>query len=115
MKRLPLLLALLSAVALADIPPSNASQCQGASAGGACTTDDGKAGTCVMQKVGRLDYSEGVPPKSIEVDMLICVASASARVATAPPYLAAGLVLLIMGALLAVKVFGRGRRLQASS
>ncbi|MDX2010561.1 MAG: hypothetical protein SFW67_10240 [Myxococcaceae bacterium] len=114
MRRL-LLVTLVSSAALADVPPSNASQCQGAQAGAACTTDDGKAGTCLTQKVGRLDYSEGVPPKSIEVDMLICVASASARVAVAPPYLAAGAVLAVMALLLGLKLAGRGRRLSPSS
>jgi hypothetical protein len=100
----------MSGAALADIPPSNASQCEGSNAGAACTTDDGKAGTCVTKKVGRLDYSEGVPPKSIEVEMLICVASASARVPVAPPYLAAGLALAVMVALVGLKVAGRARR-----
>lgn len=110
-----LLVTLISSAALADIPPSNASQCHGSKPGAACTTDDGKAGTCLTQKVGRLDYSEGVPPKSIEVDMLICVASASARVPVAPPYLAAGGVLAVMAILIGLKLAGRGRRLTPST
>ncbi len=101
---------LLTGHAFADIPPDNASQCQSSTAGSACTTDDGAAGTCVAQMVGRLDYSDGVPPKTKQVQMLICVASAPATVRAAPPFLAAGLVMLAMLALIGVKLAGRGRR-----
>ncbi|MDP1914734.1 MAG: hypothetical protein Q8L14_00725 [Myxococcales bacterium] len=101
---------LLTGHAFADIPPDNSSQCQSSTAGSACTTDDGAAGTCVAQMVGRLDYSDGVPPKTKQVQMLICVASAPATVRAAPPFLAAGLVMLAMLALIGVKLAGRGRR-----
>lgn len=107
--RTALLLVLVAAAALADIPPDNSTQCRSAQAGAACTTDDGKPGTCVSQKVGRLDYSQGVPPRSIQVDMLICVPSVSAKSAVpfAPPFLASALVLLVMAGLLVTKVAGR--------
>lgn len=109
--RTVLLLVLVAGAALADIPPSNSAQCRSAQAGAPCTTDDGKPGTCVSQKVGRLDYSEGVPPKSIQVDMLICVPSVSAKsvVPTTAPFLASGLVLAMMLGLLVMKVAGRRR------
>lgn len=101
---------LFTSAAFADIAPDNASQCRNSTAGSACTTDDGAAGTCVAQMVGRLDYSEGVPPKTKQVQMLICVATAPATVRAAPPFLAAGLVMLAMLALIGVKLAGRGRR-----
>lgn len=114
MKALPmrrlLLFTLVSGTALADVPPDNAAQCQGAKSGAACTTDDGRPGTCVTQRVGRLDYSEGVPPKAIEVDMLLCVATAPARVTTRSPVLAAGLGLALVAALAGLSVVARGRR-----
>ncbi|MBL8920410.1 MAG: hypothetical protein JNJ54_16220 [Myxococcaceae bacterium] len=110
---MPLLILSLTvaATALADIPPDNSTQCRSASAGAPCTTDDGKPGTCVSQKVGRLDYSEGVPPKSVQVDMLICVPSVSAKsvVPATTPFLASGLVLAVMLGLLVMKVAGRRR------
>jgi hypothetical protein len=103
---------LLSSAALADIPPANSSQCQGAKAGSTCTTDDGARGTCVTQWVSRLDYSDGVPPKTRQVEMLLCVSTAPATsaVRSAPPFLAAGFVLLLMLALIAVRLADRGRR-----
>lgn len=113
MKPALLLLTLsLAGAALADIPPDNSTQCRGTSAGSACTTDDGAAGTCVAQMMSRLDYSEGVPPKMKQVEMLICVASAKATsaVRSAPPFVAAGVLLVAMLALIGVKLAGRGRR-----
>jgi hypothetical protein len=103
---------LLSSAVLADIPPDNSSQCQGAKAGSTCTTDDGASGTCVAQLVSRFDYSDGVPPKTKQVEMMICVATAAApsAVRSSPPFLAAGIVLLAMLALIGVKLTGRGRR-----
>lgn len=98
-----------AATSLADIPPANSSQCRAAQAGAPCTTDDGKPGTCVTQKVGRLDYSEGVPPKAIQVDMLICVPSVSAKsvVPATAPFVASAFVLLVMAGLLVMKQAGR--------
>jgi hypothetical protein len=111
MRLLVLSLALAAAPALADIPPDNSSQCRSAKAGAPCTTDDGKPGTCISQKVGRLDYSEGVPPKSVQVDMLICVPSVSAKsaVPATAPFLLSALVLAMMLGLLVTKVAARRR------
>jgi len=107
-----LLTLLLSGVSLADIPPDNSSQCQSSNAGSSCTTDDGAAGSCVAQMMSRFDYSAGVPPKLKQVEMLICVASAPATstVRSAPPFVAAGLLLVAMLALIGVKLAGRRRR-----
>ncbi|MBE2253917.1 MAG: hypothetical protein IAE78_30590 [Myxococcus sp.] len=103
-------LVLGASVARADVPAANSTQCQGAAAGSACVTDDGAAGTCVAQLVSRFDYSEGVPPKTKQVELLLCVASASAAQATrAPTWLAGALLLLVMSGLIAVKLAGRRR------
>lgn len=112
MKPALLLLTLsLSTSALADIPPDNSTQCRSSNAGSACTTDDGAAGTCVAQMMGRLDYSDGVPPKMKQVEMLICVktAPATSAVRSSAPFLAAGLLLLAMLGLIGMKLAGRGR------
>lgn len=72
MTRLPLLLALLSLTALADVPPANSIGCREKSAGAACKTDDGSDGVCVTATCSRNDYSEGVPPKTVTYDCLRC-------------------------------------------
>lgn len=116
MRTFSLAITLVASLALADIPPSNSSQCHSAQAGAACTTDDGKPGTCLKQLVGRLDYSEGVPPKTKQVEMLLCVASVTARsgVTNSPPFFAAGALLLVMLGLIVTKLVGRGRRSAAA-
>jgi hypothetical protein len=70
---------LVSAVALADVPPPDTFSCTkaGSVAGSACTTDAQKAGVCQAKKCTRLDYSmrdAGGPPPSVEYDCLTCVA-----------------------------------------
>lgn len=116
MTRLLLLTSLMASAALADIPPSNSTQCAGSAAGAACTTDDGRAGTCVSSMVTRLDYSKGVPPGTKQVEMLLCVASAPAASASkvAPPILAGGVVVLAIAGLLIVRVVTRNRRSAAA-
>lgn len=114
MRTLSLALLLVGTVALADIPPSNSTQCIQPNV--ACTTDDGKPGTCLKQMVGRLDYSEGVPPKTKQVEMLLCVANVTARssVTSSPPFFAAGALLLVMLGLIVTKLVSRGRRSAAA-
>lgn len=116
MKTLSLAVMLVAAVALADIPPSNSSQCGSSQPGTACTTDDGKPGTCLKQLVSRLDYSEGVPPKTKQVEMLLCVASVTVRstVSSSPPFFAAGALMLVMLGLIVTKLVSRGRRSAAA-
>lgn len=104
MKWLFLVVVSVASGAFADIPPANASQCQGASAGAACTTDDGQPGTCVTSMVSRPDYSSGFPPKVKQVPMLLCVASASARAHQLPLARWAGLLALVLLATAGVRV-----------
>jgi len=103
-------------VAFADIPPDNAAQCMSAKAGGACTTDDGRIGTCVPTMVSRPDYSQGVPPKTKQVEMLVCVASASAKSAVplAPVVAGAG-VLLLVGGLFVARLLSKNRGRSATA
>jgi hypothetical protein len=61
-------------LAFADIPPQDSMDCRSKVAGATCKTDDGKSGTCKTVKRSRRDYGSGMPPKMIEVDMLICEA-----------------------------------------
>jgi hypothetical protein len=95
----------LSTTALADIAPDNASQCTSLKAGAVCRTDDGKVGTCVATLISRPDYSEGPPPKMTQVEVLLCVASASARsaVPSLSPFALAGAVLAMMLAVLGAR------------
>jgi hypothetical protein len=69
---------LLSSAAWADLPPSNSWGCQNKLANAACETDDGKPGLCQPARCSRLDYSSGIPPKTIEYDCLLCVETAPA-------------------------------------
>jgi hypothetical protein len=97
--------------ALADIPPDNAAQCSSAKAGAACTTDDGRVGTCVATMVSRPDYSQGVPPKTKQVEMLLCVASASATSAVPlAPVVAGACVLLLVTVLVVARLFSKPGR-----
>ncbi|HEX8437138.1 hypothetical protein, partial [Archangium sp.] len=75
-KRLLLLAALsLASSALADVPPPNMEGCYNQEAGAKCKTDNGADGTCQKKTCSRLDYSNGVPPGSIDYDCLLCAAS----------------------------------------
>jgi hypothetical protein len=71
------LAALASAApARGDLPTPDSTQCNGKKQGDDCTTDNKKSGACVPSKCGRLDYSGGTPPKSVEWDCLVCSADA---------------------------------------
>ncbi|MGV3621102.1 MAG: hypothetical protein ACO1OB_09815 [Archangium sp.] len=109
MRRLLVVLCLASTAAFADVPPADVSGCNGKSAGEACKRDDGSDGACADSKCGRLDYSGGVPPKSIEYQCLKC----DAKPAAPPPKPAEekksscaavpGEAVLALGALLALR------------
>jgi len=76
-QRLLLLAALfLSPLAWADIAPPPRESCEDARAGARCLTGSGSGGTCQWRKCSRLDYSNGVPPVSVEYDCLQCIAVA---------------------------------------
>lgn len=67
----------LDAPALASIqsPPEEA--CAGKGVDDACTLPSGESGACKADKCNQLDYSQGSPPQSIEVDCIVCVAGAA--------------------------------------
>lgn len=108
MRRFVVVLCLASAAAWADVPPADVSGCNGKTAGDACKRDDGGDGTCASSKCGKLDYSEGVPPKSVEYDCMKCEVKAAP--APKPPEekktscaAVPGEALLALGALLAIR------------
>jgi hypothetical protein len=120
MKRLLLpAVLLLSSAAWADIAPPDTSGCRGKKASVACQTDDGQPGLCQRVKGSRLDYSQGVPPKSVAYEFLQCVATATAPAEKAAPapqgqtstrgFGATPGVALTLGAILAAW-FTRGKR-----
>ncbi|MFZ5438631.1 MAG: hypothetical protein ACOZQL_01415 [Myxococcota bacterium] len=101
-----LLVLLLAALpALADILPDEVASCQGKSAGAACTTPEGEPGTCQSITITRPDYSSGIPPKSKQVQMLGCVATAKGTARSLLPWVGTGLAFLAL--LLAMLLRGR--------
>lgn len=56
-------------------PPEEA--CAGKAVEDACTLPSGESGACKADKCNELDYSQGSPPQSIEVDCIVCVAGAA--------------------------------------
>lgn len=85
MTRVALLAALFALPAFADVITDDVANCRGLTAGAACTTPEGGAGTCIETVVSRPDYSSGVPPTYRQVKMLSCQASgkATSKVTTA--------------------------------
>ena len=77
-----LLLALPNSARADEAPPLENIVCGGNKAGEACEVH-GVAGTCVADKCSRLDYSQGVPPKSVVRDCMRC--QVGAPPATPPP------------------------------
>ncbi|MCZ7687317.1 MAG: hypothetical protein M5U28_54700 [Sandaracinaceae bacterium] len=71
----------LPAVASADVPPPGLEECSGRSAGDPCTVG-GMDGACEDTTCGRLDYSDGVPPRSVSYPCVLCRAGATP---TTPP------------------------------
>lgn len=72
--RLPALLVLVlaGASARADVISPEEDVCRDKAVGAACDAG-GAAGHCEASKCGRLDYSHGTPPSSIEVPCQVCV------------------------------------------
>ncbi len=104
MKRALVAALLVGSSALADIPPDDSWQCQGKAAGVECVTQAGLEGVCTSKLVPRWDYRHGLPPKTIHVELMICVAP----VAGPAPRSALAGVLLAMMAMLAA-FFSRRR------
>ncbi len=97
------LVAVLAVPAFADILPDEVALCRGKTAGAACTTGEGQAGTCVETSVTRPDYSSGIPPKYTQVKMLGCVAIAKGSARAALPWVGVGLGFLALVAALGFK------------
>jgi hypothetical protein len=72
MRRAVLAVTFLAGVALADIPPSDTSGCNGKAAGDSCKRDDGSAGACAKSTCSRNDYSNGPPPTQVQYECLRC-------------------------------------------
>ncbi len=66
-----LALALPSSARADEAPPLENIVCGSNKAGEACEVQ-GVAGTCVADTCSRLDYSQGVPPKSVLRDCMRC-------------------------------------------
>ncbi len=71
------LFALAPNVAGADIISDEEANCRSQEVGEACTIG-GEAGTCQKSTCARNDYSEGVPPKTKQVECMVCKAGAAA-------------------------------------
>ena len=67
--------ALVGLAAYADIPPPGTYECRGKTAGDGCRLAAAE-GVCAEKMCGKLDYSQGVPPKSVSVPCLRCEAKA---------------------------------------
>lgn len=65
------LFALAPNVAMADLISDEEAQCRSETVGEACTIA-GEAGTCQKSTCSRNDYSEGVPPKTKQVECMVC-------------------------------------------
>ena len=65
-------LTLGGAGASADVISPEEDSCRDQKAGASCRID-GKAGTCQESTCGRLDYSQGTPPRGVEEPCQVCV------------------------------------------
>lgn len=65
------LFALAPGVAMADVISDEEAQCRSEKVGEACTIA-GESGTCQKSTCSRNDYSEGVPPKTKQVECMVC-------------------------------------------
>lgn len=70
------LCALGGTAARADVISPEQAACRGKETGTACDAD-GKPGHCAASTCGRLDYSQGTPPRSVEEPCQVCVAGAA--------------------------------------
>lgn len=64
----------MDAPAHANIQSPGQEACAKKKAGDACELPSGESGSCKPSKCNELDYSQGSPPKSIEVDCVVCEA-----------------------------------------
>lgn len=65
--------------AAADVPPPEENTiCDGKKAGDACSTASVADGRCVADTCSRLDYSNGVPPQSVEYACQRCAPASEA-------------------------------------
>lgn len=69
------LFALAPGVAMADIISDEEANCRSQEVGATCKIGD-EAGTCQKSTCARNDYSEGVPPKTKQVECMVCKAGA---------------------------------------
>lgn len=72
-------------VARADIVSDEESVCRSQEAGASCELD-GKAGKCIASKCHRNDYSDGPPPKSKQVDCMVCQPGEGTATPTVPTH-----------------------------
>ncbi|MGV3621101.1 MAG: hypothetical protein ACO1OB_09810 [Archangium sp.] len=96
MKLLTLLFALTALPAFADLITDDVANCRGLTAGAACTTPEGVAGTCVETLVTRPDYSSGVPPTYRQVKMLSCQSTGKATSKISSAWLGIGMAFLAL-------------------
>jgi hypothetical protein len=99
--------------ARADVLPDDVAVCQSKSAGEKCVTDDVQEGVCVERLVTRLDYSQGIPPKTKQVKMLGCVTSAKGTARSMVPWFGFGMGFFAL--LLAMFFRGRPPRAPAAA
>jgi MYXO-CTERM domain-containing protein len=72
MRRLALLpLLMIAAPAAADVISPDQAACHGKTLGQPCTAA-GVPGHCAQTTCGRLDYSQGTPPRAVRVPCVIC-------------------------------------------
>lgn len=96
MKRVVVLVALFALPAFADVITDDVANCRGLTAGAACTTPEGGAGTCIETIVSRPDYSSGVPPTYRQVKMLSCQASGNATSKVTTAWLGIGMAFIAL-------------------
>lgn len=65
------LVASFSTAAQADLISDEEAQCESKKEGDACEVGD-EQGACAKSTCARNDYSEGVPPKTKQVDCMVC-------------------------------------------
>ncbi|PZR18354.1 MAG: hypothetical protein DI536_00260 [Archangium gephyra] len=96
MKTLALIFSLFALPSFADVITEDVANCRGRSAGAACTTPEGGAGTCVEVSVTRPDYSSGVPPTYRQVKMLSCQATGKATSKVTTAWLGLGMAFIAL-------------------
>jgi MYXO-CTERM domain-containing protein len=68
--------------ARADVPPPNATQCNGKNPGDACTDDTGNRAVCKESTCSRLVNGGGGPPTSVSTTCTLCIATDGASTST---------------------------------